>query len=139
MRRPPILLTIVILTELVDFVVLFEVAIFAIFPNVATAGIEERVVTSAIRELDMAVVSISHDGLGLKDWFQCEHRKKQCDDREDRLCVKVNAHVTRLQFRDFHFAPSAIVSSLYRQFRQRNAALKLANTLFVVCSKLHTS
>jgi hypothetical protein len=30
----------------------------------------------------------------LKDWFQCEHRKKQSDEREDRLCVKVNAHVS---------------------------------------------
>src|SRR5579872_7495582 len=80
------LVTLVILTEFVDFVVLFEVAIVAIFPNVATAGIEERVVTLAIRELDVAVVSISHDGLWLKDWFQCECRKKQSNDREDRLC-----------------------------------------------------
>jgi len=58
------LVTLVILTKFVDFVVLFEVAIFAIFPNVATARIEERVVPPAIRELDMAVVSISHYGLG---------------------------------------------------------------------------
>jgi hypothetical protein len=88
------LVTLVILTKFTDFVVLAKMAIVAIFPNVATAGIEERVVTAAIRELDMAEVSIRHDGLGLKDWFQCEHRKKQRDEREDRLCVKVNAHVS---------------------------------------------
>src|ERR1019366_2946655 len=77
-----------------DFVVLAKVAIVAIFPNVATAAIEERVVTRAIRELDTGEVSLRHGGLGLKDWFQCEHQKKQSDEREDRLCVKVNAHVS---------------------------------------------
>jgi hypothetical protein len=75
-----------------DFVVLFKVAIFAIFPNVATAGIEERVVTPAIRELDTAVGSVRHGGLGLKDWFQYAHRKKQSDECEDSL-LKVSAHV----------------------------------------------
>src|ERR1035437_836415 len=77
-----------------DFVVLAKVAIVAIFPNVAAAAIEERVVTRAIRELDTGEVSLRHGGLGLKDWFQCEHQKKQSDEREDRLCVKVNAHVS---------------------------------------------
>jgi hypothetical protein len=86
--------TLVILTEFMDFVMLAKVAIFGIFPNIATAGIEERVVTPAIRELDMAEVFLRHNGLGLKDWFQCDHCKKQSDDREDRLCVKVNAHVS---------------------------------------------
>jgi len=66
----------------------------AIFPNVASVGIEERVVTPAKRELDTGVVSLRHCGLGLKNWFQCEHREKQSDEREDRLCVKVNAHVS---------------------------------------------
>jgi hypothetical protein len=89
----PFLLTLVILTEFVDFVVLFKVAIVAIFPNVATAGIEERVVSPAIRELDTAEGSVRHGGLGLKDWFQYDHRKKQSDECEDRLRVKVNAHV----------------------------------------------
>jgi len=76
-----------------DFVVLFKVAIVAIFPNVATAGIEERVLTPAIRELDTAVGSVRHGGLGLKDWSQYAHRKKQSDECEDRFRVKVNAHV----------------------------------------------
>src|ERR1035438_794299 len=93
----PFLLTpviaIVILTEFMDFVVLFKLAIVAIFPNVATAGIEERVVPSAIRELDAAVASIRHGGLGLNDWFQYAHRKKQSDECEDHLRIKVNAHV----------------------------------------------
>jgi hypothetical protein len=70
-------IAIVILTEFMDFVMLFKVAIVAIFPNVAIAGIEERVATPAIRELDTAVRSVSHGGLGLKDWFQYAHRKKQ--------------------------------------------------------------
>jgi hypothetical protein len=83
----------VILTEFTDFVVLFKVAPLAIFPNVTTAGIEERVVTPAIRELDTAVGSVRHGGLGLKDWFHYDHRKQQSDDCEDNLRVKVNAHV----------------------------------------------
>jgi hypothetical protein len=66
----------------------------AILPNVASGGIEERVVTPAIRELDTGVVSLRHCALGLQNWFECEHRKKQSDEREDRLCVKVNAHVS---------------------------------------------
>jgi len=76
-----------------DSVVLFKVAIVAIFPNIATAGIEERVVPPAVRELDTAVGPVRHGGLGLKDWFQYDHRKKQSDEREDHLRVKVNAHV----------------------------------------------
>src|ERR1700685_747773 len=67
-------IAIMILTEFMDFVVLFKVAIVAIFPNVATAGIKERVVTPAIRELDAAVGSVRHGGLGLNDWFQYAHR-----------------------------------------------------------------
>jgi uncharacterized protein (DUF1810 family) len=77
-----------------DFVVVAKVAMVAIFPNVASVGIEERVVTPAIRELDTGVASLRHCGLGLNYWFQCEHRKKQSDEREDRLCVKVNAHMS---------------------------------------------
>jgi hypothetical protein len=73
---------------------LAKVAIVAIFPNVAATGIEERVVPPAIRELDMVEDSLRHDSLGLKDWFQCDHRKKQSDEREDRLRVKVNAHAS---------------------------------------------
>jgi uncharacterized protein (DUF1810 family) len=76
-----------------DSVVVAEVAMVAIFPNVASVGVEERVVTAAIRELDTGEVSLRHYGLGMKNWLQCEHRKKQNDEREDRLCVKVNAHV----------------------------------------------
>jgi hypothetical protein len=86
-------IAIVILTEFMDFVVLFKVALVAIFPNVATAGIEERVVPSAIRELDTAVGSVRHGGLGLNDWFQYAHRKKQSDECEDHLRIQVNAHV----------------------------------------------
>jgi len=71
--------------------VVAKVAMVAIFPNFAGVAIEERVVTPAIRELDADVASLRHCGLGLKNWFQCEHRKKQSDEREDRLCVKVNA------------------------------------------------
>jgi hypothetical protein len=77
-----------------DFVVLAKLAIVAIFPNVAAAGIKERVVTTAIRELDTDVLSDRHGGLGLKDWFQYDYRKKQSDDCEDRLRVKINAHVS---------------------------------------------
>jgi hypothetical protein len=74
--------------------VLAKLAIVAIFPNVAAAGIKERVVTTAIRELDTDVLSVRHGGLGLKDWFQYDYRKKQSDDCEDRLRVKINAHVS---------------------------------------------
>jgi uncharacterized protein (DUF1810 family) len=59
-----------------DSVVIAKVAMVAIFPNVASVGIEERVVAAAIRELDTGEVSLRHYGLGLKNWFQCEHRKK---------------------------------------------------------------
>ena len=58
-----------------------KVAMVAIFPNVASAGIEERVVAPAIRELDTGEASLRQGGLGLKNWFQCEHRKKQSDER----------------------------------------------------------
>jgi hypothetical protein len=74
--------------------VLAKLAIVAIFPNVAAAGIKEGVVTAAIRELDTNVLSVSHGGLGLKDWFEYDYRKKQSDDCEDRLRVKINAHVS---------------------------------------------
>ena len=77
-----------ILTKFMDFVVLAKLAIVAIFPNVAAAGIEERVVTPAIRELESRVLSLRHSGLGLKDWFHYDHRKKQNDECEDRLRVK---------------------------------------------------
>jgi hypothetical protein len=88
-------IAIVIPTKLMDLVVLAKFAISAIFPNVATAGIEERVVAPAIRELDSGVVPIiRHGGLGLKQWFQYDYRKKQSDDCEDRLRVKINAHVS---------------------------------------------
>jgi hypothetical protein len=76
------------------FVVVAKVAMVAIFPNVASVGIEERVVTPAIRELDASEASVGPGGLGLKDWLHCNHRKKQNEEREDRLCVKVNAHVS---------------------------------------------
>jgi hypothetical protein len=93
---PPALfpLTSVILTQFVDSVVIAKVAMVAIFPNVASVGIEERVVTAAVRELDAGEASLRQGGLGLKDWFQDEHRKQQSDDREDRLRVKVNAHMS---------------------------------------------
>jgi hypothetical protein len=77
-----------------DFVMVAKIAVVAIFPNVAGVGIEERVVASAVRELDTGVASLCQGGLGLKEWFQGEHREKQSDDRENRLCVKVNAHVS---------------------------------------------
>jgi hypothetical protein len=85
---------IVILTKFMDFVMVAEVAMIAILPNVASVRIEERVIAPAVRELDTGVASLRHGGLGLKEWFQGEHRQKQSDDREDRLCVKVNAHVS---------------------------------------------
>jgi hypothetical protein len=75
-------------------VVLAKVAVFAIFPNVASAGIEERMVTPAIRELDTGVLSLRHGGLRFEEWFQYDYRKKQSDDGEDRLRVKVDAHVS---------------------------------------------
>jgi hypothetical protein len=87
-------IAIVILTKLMDFVVLPKLAIVAIFPNVAAAAIKERVVTTAIRELDTDVLSLRHGRLGLKDWFQYDYGKKQSDDCEDRLRVKINAHVS---------------------------------------------
>jgi len=58
-----------------------KVAMVAIFPNVVGVGIEERMVTSAVRELDAGVGSLCHNGLGLRDWFQYEHRKKKSDKR----------------------------------------------------------
>jgi hypothetical protein len=82
-----------------DFVVAFIVAMVAIFINVATAGIEERMVAPAVRELDTAEASIRFSGLGLKKWFQGDHRQQQCNDCENGLGVKVNAHVsTSLKF-----------------------------------------
>jgi hypothetical protein len=93
-----LVIAIMILAKLMDFVVLAKLALVAIFPNVATAGIEKRVVTPAIRELDTAIASLSHGGRGLKDWFQYDHRKKQSDQCEDRLRVKVNAHVSASKF-----------------------------------------
>jgi hypothetical protein len=78
----------------VDLVVLAKVTIVAILPNVATAGVEECVVPPAIRELDTGEVSIRQSGLGLKDWFHYDYRKKQSDDCEDSLRIKVNAHVS---------------------------------------------
>ena len=80
-----------------DFVMLFEVAIIPIFPNVATAGIEECVGPPAIRELDIAVGSVRHGGLGLKDGFQYVHREKQSDQCKDRLRVK-SMRMLGLQF-----------------------------------------
>ena len=88
---------VVILTELMDFVMVAKVAMVAIFPNVTGVGIEEGLITSAIRELDAGVGTLRHNGLGLNDWFQYEHRKKQSDEREDRFRVKVKAHVSYLQ------------------------------------------
>jgi hypothetical protein len=102
----------VILTEFSDFVVLFKVAVVAIFPHVATAGIEERVLTPAIRELDVVEVPRRHGGLGLKDWFEYDRRKKQSDEREDRLRVKVNAHVRASSFSETSISPLAMPSSV---------------------------
>jgi hypothetical protein len=87
-------IAVVILTKLMDFVVLAKLAIVAIFPNVAAAGIKERVITTAIRELDTDVLSLGHGGLRLKELFQYDYRKKQSDDGEDGLRVKVDAHVS---------------------------------------------
>jgi len=84
-------LTPVILTQFMDFVMVAEVAMVAIFPNVARIGVEECVITAAVRELDTRVASLRHGSLGLKEWFGCEHRKKQSDERENRLRVKVDA------------------------------------------------
>jgi hypothetical protein len=81
-----------------DFVVVAKFATVAIFPNVATAGIEERVVTAAIRELETDILSLGQGGLGLKQWCQCNNRKKQNQHRENYLCVKVNAHVSASSF-----------------------------------------
>jgi len=89
-----IAIVIVILAQLMDFVVLAKLAIVAIFPNVPAAGIKERVVTTAIGELDTDVLSVRHGRLGLEDWFQYDYCKKQSDDCEDRLRVKINAHVS---------------------------------------------
>jgi hypothetical protein len=91
--RPHAFLTPVILTQFTDFVVVAKIAMVAIFPDVACVGIEERVVSPAIRELDTGVASRRHCALGLKNWFQYD-RKKQSDEREDRLGVKVNAHMS---------------------------------------------
>jgi 6-phosphogluconate dehydrogenase len=74
--------------------VLAIVGIAVMYPNVARAGIEERGFTVAIRELDTAKVSRRLGSRGLKDWFQCDRHKNQKDEREDRLRVKVNTHVS---------------------------------------------
>jgi hypothetical protein len=89
-----VVIAIVILAKLMDFVVLAKLAIVAIFPNVAAPRIEERVVPTAIRELDAAVLPVRHGGLGLKHGSQCDYRKKQSDECENRLRVSVNAHVS---------------------------------------------
>ena len=68
---------------------LFEVANIPIFPNVATAGIDEGVVPPAIRELNIAVRSVGHGGLGLKDGFHYVHREQQSDDCKDRFRIKI--------------------------------------------------
>jgi hypothetical protein len=88
-------IVIVILTKLMDFVVLAKLALVAIFPNVTTAGIKERAVAPAIGKLNPSEVSIiRHGGLRLKDWFQYDYQKKQGDDCENSLRVKINAHVS---------------------------------------------
>src|ERR1700726_3197192 len=76
-----------------DFVMVAEVSMVAIFPNVASVDIEKRMVTAAIRELDTGKGAGCAGGLRLENWLQREHRKKQGDQRENRFCVKVNAHV----------------------------------------------
>jgi hypothetical protein len=114
-------IAIVILSKLMHFVVLAKVAIVAIFPNVATVGIEKSVATPTIRELDTAVLSLRHGGLGLQDWFQCHHRKKQSDECEDRLRIKVNAHVS---------------ASKFPQIAERRLAI-LVNVVVVVCAVLN--
>jgi hypothetical protein len=76
-----------------DFVMVAKVAMVTIFPNVASVGIEKRMVTAAIRELDTGKGARCLGALRLENWLQGEHRKKQGDQREDRFCVKVNAHV----------------------------------------------
>jgi hypothetical protein len=83
----------VILAEFMDFVMVAKVSMVAIFPNVASVDIKKRVVTPAIRELDTGEASGRQSGLGLKDWFHRDHRKKHSDDCEDSLRIKVNAHV----------------------------------------------
>src|ERR1700693_3302746 len=76
-----------------DFVMVTKVSMVAVFPNVASVDIEKRVVTAAIRELDTGKGTGCPGGLRLEKWLQGEHRKKQGDQREDRFCVEVNAHV----------------------------------------------
>jgi hypothetical protein len=93
----PVSLTIEILTPCVGSVVLAIVAIVVMYPNIASLGIEERGFTVAIRELDAAPVSCRLGSRGLKVWFQRDHRKKQKDEREDGLRVKVNTHVRASQ------------------------------------------
>src|ERR1017187_6410734 len=82
-----------ILTEFMDFVMVAKVAMVPIFPNVASAGIEKRMVTAAIRELDTGKSARCVGGLRLENWLEGDHRKKQGDQREDRFCEKVNAHL----------------------------------------------
>ena len=77
-----------------DSVVVAEVAMVAIFPNVASVGIEERVVTPAIGELDTGVVSLRHDGLGLKGWFQCDHQRSRAMSVKIVFVKKVERHVS---------------------------------------------
>jgi hypothetical protein len=79
-----------------DFVMVAEVAMVAILPNIARVAIEERVVAAAVPELDTGEAALRHDGLGVKDGLHDEHREKQSDAREDRLCIKVSAHGERL-------------------------------------------
>jgi hypothetical protein len=76
-----------------DFVMIAKVAMVAIFPNVASIDIEKRMVTAAIRELDTGKGARCLGGLRLENRLQDDHRKKQGDQRKDRFCVKVNAHV----------------------------------------------
>jgi hypothetical protein len=70
-----------------------KIAMVAIFPNVASVGIEKRMITAAIRELDTSKSARCVGRLRLENWGEDEHQKKQGDQREDRFCVKVNAHL----------------------------------------------
>ena len=115
------MIAIVILTKLMHFVMLAKVAIVTIFPNVATVGIEERVAAPTVGELDTAVPPLCHGGLGFKNWFQCHHRKKQSDECEDRLRIKVNAHVS---------------ASKFPQIAERRLAM-LVNLVAAVCAVLN--
>lgn len=81
------------LTEFSDLKMNVSLAAAAVIcPNISCATIEDPKAAHSSRELNTAKTSASLDGLRLKNWFQCDHRKEQSNEREDCFRIQINAH-----------------------------------------------